>query len=166
MIQYWYSIGPHILMILPLLVSLLGVNSYAAVAAMKPVLTASRKKNLDHLPTFLKPTASVASRAPCSDMDDWKKRNGHPPHAKVFICSGGYFDLRDALVARGWVENPDKDSLFYDLHWGMAPHIKHDSLQPHQIVNHYCRSLEITTKVGLTLNVRNSQWYICVDADT
>jgi hypothetical protein len=99
-------------------------------------------------------------------MATWKKRNGHPPDAKVFICSGGYFDFRDALLARGWVENFDKDSPFFDLQWGMASHINHDDLQSHQIVNHFKRAREITTKVGLTVNLRNSRWHNGVDVDS
>jgi len=112
-----------------------------------------------------KPSGSAASRAQCSDMATWKKRNGHPPDAKVFICSGGYFDFRDALLARGWVENTDKESPFFDLQWGMASDINHSNLQAHQVVNHFHRCREITTKVGLTLNLRSSFAYNDVDLD-
>eukprot|EP00930_Biecheleria_cincta_P032206 TRINITY_DN22354_c0_g1_i1.p1 TRINITY_DN22354_c0_g1~~TRINITY_DN22354_c0_g1_i1.p1 ORF type:complete len:1033 (-),score=239.44 TRINITY_DN22354_c0_g1_i1:11-3109(-) len=111
------------------------------------------------------PATTAASRYPCSDMAMWKKRNGHPADAKVFCCSGGYYDFRDALLARGWVENPDKESPFFDLQWGMASDINHENLQQHQIVNHFCRNREITTKVGLTLNLRNSKYYSDVDID-
>lgn len=112
-----------------------------------------------------KPTAAAASRGPCTDMASWKRRNGYPPDAKVFICSGGYFDFRDAMLARGWVENPDKESPFFDIIWGMASDIKYDNLQAHQVVNHFYRNREITTKVGLTLNLRSSSAYNGVDLD-
>jgi len=38
-------------------------------------------------------------------------------NGKVFIVKGGYRDLKNALLERGWVENPDKFSKLFDLKW-------------------------------------------------
>jgi len=47
----------------------------------------------------------------------WKKRNNLSPEDKVFIIKGGYNDLRQGLLNRGWVENPDVYSPCFDLKW-------------------------------------------------
>merc|ERR1719171_825935 len=87
-------------------------------------------------------------------LDDWKRVAGVAPETKVFVCAGGYNDMRDALLRRGWVQNPDEASRHFDLKWARAALIDHDNLLTGQIVNHYDRCREITTKVGLSLNLR------------
>lgn len=100
-------------------------------------------------------------------MQDWKKRVGCPPDAKVFICHECYPDLRDALLRRGWVQNFDETSPHFDLKWVLgANSIDYDALRPQQMVNHFEQNRNLTTKVGLTLSLRNSQWNIGADADS
>jgi len=89
------------------------------------------------------------------DMAEWKKRMGCPPEKQVFVCSGGYMDFTKAMLKRGWFQNEDKDSRFFDMKWSPAAAIDHESLIPEQVVNHFAGNREITTKVGLTLNLRN-----------
>mmetsp|Transcript_44857 Transcript_44857/g.116172 ORF Transcript_44857/g.116172 Transcript_44857/m.116172 type:complete len:1066 (-) Transcript_44857:223-3420(-) len=101
--------------------------------------------------------------ASCDDTSQWKKRNGFQPESKVFVCCGGYPDFRDALLRRGWLQNPDKDSTHFDLKWCMATQIDHERLQPHQVINHFDRCKDLTTKVGLTLNLRDSSYLTGVD---
>ena len=36
---------------------------------------------------------------------------------KVFIITGFYPSLREALLERGWFENPDRHSRFFNLKW-------------------------------------------------
>ena len=36
-------------------------------------------------------------------MATWKRDNDVDPRCKVFIIKGGYGDLRNALLNRGWV---------------------------------------------------------------
>eukprot|EP00976_Prorocentrum_cordatum_P069583 1179601-Prorocentrum_minimum.AAC.1 len=64
---------------------------------------------------------------------------------------GRYEDLRTSLKARGWHENPDPYSLFFDLRWSVkAKDVDHKLLRAHQIVNHFGQvSGCITTKAGL-----------------
>ena len=42
-----------------------------------------------------------------TDMAIWKRKNKVSEDTKVFICSGGYPDIKKALKLRGWVENKD-----------------------------------------------------------
>merc|ERR1712046_469306 len=48
---------------------------------------------------------------------------------------------------------------------GMASDIDHERLLQHQVVNHFDRCRDLTTKVGLSLNLRNSAWFCGVDSD-
>lgn len=93
---------------------------------------------------------------PCHTMAEWKRHNHCGPDQKVFACCGGYPDFREALLKRGWFHNPNKDSNHFDIKWGMVSNIHHDHLQPHQIVNHFDKCRDLTTKVGLTLALRSS----------
>ena len=34
---------------------------------------------------------------------------------KVFTMTGGYAPVKEALLSRGWVENPDPESICFDL---------------------------------------------------
>jgi hypothetical protein len=52
-----------------------------------------------------------------TDMKEWKKKHRVDDATKVFICTGGYGDVKRALKKRGWVENKDKDSVCFDLKW-------------------------------------------------
>ena len=50
-------------------------------------------------------------------MAAWKRDNDVDPKCKVFIIKGGYGDLRNALLNRGWVQNYDYYSRHFDLKW-------------------------------------------------
>ena len=50
-------------------------------------------------------------------MKEWKKKNRVSEETKVFICVGGYGDVKRALKSRGWVENKDLESKCFDLKW-------------------------------------------------
>ena len=95
----------------------------------------------------------------CNSLKEWKKRNRCSDKQPVFICIGGYPDMKKALQNRGWVENPDPSSKFFDFIWTLkATDIDFEALDPHQICNHFVKNREITTKVGLTVNLRNASW--------
>jgi len=98
---------------------------------------------------------SLASRI-CRTMDEWKRNNRCGPDQKVFACCGGYPDLRDALLRRGWFHNTNKESIHFDLKWGMVTNISHEHLLPNQMVNHFDKARDLTTKNGLTIALRNS----------
>jgi hypothetical protein len=89
------------------------------------------------------------------DFQRWKAFKGIPEDAKVFIVRGGYPFIRAALLRRGWHENPDLHSDFFDYKWTLkTKHIHSERLCSSQWVNHFGRSFScLTTKVGL-LSVR------------
>lgn len=48
----------------------------------------------------------------------------------MFIITGGYRDLKKALLARGWLENPDDTSYCFDFKWSLkANEIDHAKLE-------------------------------------
>eukprot|EP00741_Cyanophora_paradoxa_P013406 tig00020685_g12945.t1 len=97
----------------------------------------------------------------------WRKRNGIGESTKVFIITGCYPDVRRSLLARGWFENTDQESPWFDLKWALrGKEIDHKNLKRNQIVNHFSKNTEVTTKVGLARNLRNLQWFENVDIET
>jgi len=136
-------------------------KSEAKTEKLKPAGTQERKSlnsNMQngYISKFVSrmKNAKMAMHA-ARDMAEWKKRMGCPPDKQVFICCGGYMDFTQAMLKRGWFQNEDKDSRFFDIKWAPAASIDHESLVPEQVVNHFAGNREITTKVGLTLNLRN-----------
>ncbi|KAJ4459564.1 putative tubulin-tyrosine ligase family protein [Paratrimastix pyriformis] len=65
-------------------------------------------------------------------------------------------DVRQALIRRGWVENPDPSNDAWDLRWVIkTADIDHKSLRKDQIVNHFPHMMNpITTKAGLHRQLR------------
>ena len=84
---------------------------------------------------------------------------------QVFVITGVYPDVRASLLARGWVENPDPDSSFFDLKWCLRTRsIYNPPLLRHQIVNHYSGAGAcLTTKYGLLESIQHIRWYFDVN---
>ena len=102
----------------------------------------------------------------CSTYEEWKKRNHLSPGQKVYIIIGGYRDFRAALNERGWVENPDHFSPFFDFKWcSKVRDIDYTNLTEYQIVNHFEKNSTITTKAGLAKQLKNLKWYQKVGCD-
>ncbi len=100
-------------------------------------------------------------------MTTWKKKYKVDDNVKVFICTGGYPDIKRALKKRGWVENKDATSPCFDFKWVLkSKDIDHNSLNDTQLVNHFNKAAAITTKVGLCHNLKNLIWFNNVDIDT
>lgn len=118
--------------------------------------SASSSRRADVITRFVRRmrSAQIAMKT-ARHLSDWKRLNCCPQSTSVFICAGGYPDFTKAMLARGWFQNEDKDSRFFDMKWAPAAAMDHDNLLPGQVVNHFHGSREITTKVGLTLNLRN-----------
>lgn len=115
------------------------------------------ERNIPKLQVFLNIT----------DMPTWKKKHKVPDESKVFIISGGYGFLKKTLKKRGWVENKDANSPCFDLKWTLrAKDIDHNTLQHHQLVNHFPKAQAITTKVGLMHNLKNLIWFNNIDIET
>ena len=64
-----------------------------------------------------------------TDMATWKRKYKVDDSTKVFICTGGYPDIKRALKKRGWVHNKDPNSPCFDLKWVLkAKEIDHNIL--------------------------------------
>ncbi len=86
--------------------------------------------------------------------------------SKVFIIKGGYKDLRQALLDKGWVENLDRHSTFFDLKWTTkVSDINFDSLKPGQMVNHFDNNSSLTSKYGLCKSLRSISFTESIDID-
>lgn len=101
-----------------------------------------------------------------TDFSSWKRRHELDESTKVFIIMGGYPDIKRALKKRGWVENKQKSSSFFDLKWTLRAKDVEMPLEDYQIVNHFDKNTLLTTKVGLCHNLRNLIWFNNVDIDT
>ncbi|KAG5179126.1 tubulin-tyrosine ligase family-domain-containing protein, partial [Tribonema minus] len=101
------------------------------------------------------------------DFNDWKRRNGLRSDAKVFIMTGWFPCVKNALQQRGWHNNPDRTSPFFDLRWALHSSDRSAAaLQPWQLSNHFVRSVGLTTKAGLLDTMRSLRWHVNADGDS
>lgn len=113
-------------------------------------------ERLNSTRTETKGDTPVAAR----DFADWKRKRGIAPDKKVFVMTGWYPCVKDALVARGWVHNPDRESPFFDLKWTLtSQHLRKSVLQPWQFANHFQKTRSLVTKVGLSQSLASLQWF-------
>lgn len=123
-----------------------------------------------------KPTAGrkTITGKNCSSLEEWKKRNGVELNRKViddqcqiFIVSNGIQDIKNALLARGWVENTDQSSNFYDFKWAIkSKDVIFSQMQANQLVNHFSKNTMITTKSGLAKSLEKVNTFHDVDCDS
>jgi len=86
---------------------------------------------------------------------------------KNFVVLGGYADVSNALINRGWTELKDVDlkSFSYNfLSTIKIADIAFDDIPNYIIINHFRKVGEITRKVGLLKNIRNLYFMnVCPD---
>lgn len=105
------------------------------------------------------PKASLTSKIQIETMirplltpyESWKASNNIK--SKVFILAGNYPDIRKALIQRGWVENEDQESPFFDLKWSRNARIPLNLLD-WQLYNHFPRNFELSVKFQLYENLK------------
>lgn len=102
-----------------------------------------------------------------TDFAQWKRRRGLDEGTLVFNITGPYQTVRQCLLDRGWVENPDPESPCYDFKFALkGQELQYKSLRKDQIVNHFPKNGEVCTKVGLCRNLKNLVWFDSVHIDT
>lgn len=96
-------------------------------------------------------TIAAKSNTALNAFEVWKSKRSIPCHKKVFVMSGWYPSISQALVSSGWwVLNNQKDSNFFDFKFTLSSsEIDFNSLSSNQIVNHFKNSTCLTTKSGL-----------------
>ncbi len=105
-----------------------------------------------------------------AEEEAWlRKKYGFAEGDRLFNIPGAgnaYQAIREALLERGWREHREDESLVFDLKWTVkTSDIPFKALDREQIVNHFARNGCVTTKVGLTRNLRNLKWFEDVDMD-
>lgn len=101
-----------------------------------------------------------------SNYEEWKKKNKIDPGKKVFIVSSAIKDIKEALYRRGWVENPDQTSPFFDFKWAIkSKDIVFNDTSDNQIVNHFSKNTTLTTKSGLAKALSKVNTFHDIDPD-
>lgn len=89
----------------------------------------------------------------------WRWKNKIHPTQKVFRVLGGYEDVRNELIKRGWVEAPGNLNAHYDLLWCLKSRDAHIlSSGSRTIVNHFNKAAPLTTKSGLLQSLHELRW--------
>lgn len=98
------------------------------------------------------------------DGERFRKLQGLDPSQKLFVVTGIYPDVRDALLQRGWKQIKDEESSHFDLKFALKnSEIPYGALQPHQQANHFKGANSITTKAGLIKAVRGTHLFVAAD---
>ena len=114
----------------------------------------SKNKTPRMAPIELSPQIShKLSPRQISAYDSWKMENNIAIESKIFIISGNYPDVRNALLARGWVENNDIKSIYFDLKWARNARIP-QNIFDWQLYNHFPRNFELSIKWQLYENIK------------
>ncbi len=87
------------------------------------------------------------------------------PKKRKFLVLGGYSDIINSLLKRGWEQIKDESDRSYDLIYTLkSADIPHNDLLPNQISGHFWKANEITRKAGLNNNIRNLHYKgICIE---
>lgn len=63
---------------------------------------------------------------------------------QVFVMTGWYPCVKKALIERGWTQNPDRDSPFFDLKWTLhSQDIRTTDIESWQLCNHFFKVFSI-----------------------
>ena len=88
------------------------------------------------------------------DYGTWKRRNGYQMEDKIFICFQRHEQIRESLLQRGWKENPDYQSSYFDFKWAQRmDHINLDYLRDEQYINHFKGVEAFSIKNNLLYNL-------------
>lgn len=128
----------------------------------KPTMSLSIvRKNIENIGKLPRNLAYITT------VYDWLKKHRRDPGTKVFIVSSAYPDIKEALEERGWIENTDYDSPCYHLKFSLkCKDIDYNQLEPYQLVNHFEKATNITTKSGLCKSIKNMVWSCHQDPDS
>lgn len=112
-----------------------------------------------------------SKKMPKFDVDEynrWKRKMGIPLTQKLFVVDSVFPDFKQELLDKGWVENIwDPDGPWFDLKWKVRKQdIEYESLGPPQLVNHFQRTAEITTKAGLNKHLKEASELNEFDVDS
>lgn len=90
------------------------------------------------------------------NMTEYLKKLCLDPKTKVFCCNSQDQHIRRVLLGNGWFENKNTNSVYFHLKWTYT-----DSEQDYkylldgQFMNHFNNNKELTTKISLSMNLKN-----------
>lgn len=71
------------------------------------------------------------------------------------------------MLNRGWVENKDQSSPYYDFKWAIkSKDVIFSEMLNFQLVNHFTKNTLITTKSGLAKSIKNINTFHDVDSSS
>ena len=74
--------------------------------------------------------------------------------------------MRKGLIERGWYENDDVYSPYFDFKWTTKIcDIDFINLRPHQSVNHFNNNFHLTSKYGITRRLKTLYLSHQIDID-
>ena len=75
---------------------------------------------------------------------------------KKFVVLGGYPDIIEAILKRGWIQSKNPEDKSFDFLYTLKnADIPFTELKSNQLVNHYWKANQITRKSNLLKNLRN-----------
>ena len=87
------------------------------------------------------------------------------PGEKIFVVTGGYPDIVNAILKRGWKQSKNIEDKTYDFLYTLKnADIPFNDLKSSQLVNHYWKANQITRKSNFLKNLRNLYFKnVCID---
>ena len=87
------------------------------------------------------------------------------PGEKTFVVLGGYTDIVNAILKRGWIQSKNPEDKSYDFLYTLKnADIPFNELKSNQLVNHYWKANQITRKSNFLKNLRNLYFKnVCID---
>ena len=87
------------------------------------------------------------------------------PGEKTFVVLGGYSDIVNAILKRGWIQSKNPEDKSYDFLYTLKnADIPFNDLKSNQLVNHYWKANQITRKSNFLKNLRNLYFKnVCID---
>ena len=87
------------------------------------------------------------------------------PGERKFVVLGGYPDIVEAILKRGWIQSKNPEDKSYDFLYTLKnADIPFTELKSHQLINHYWKANQLTRKSNLLKNLRNLYFKnICID---
>lgn len=100
------------------------------------------------------------------DYQTWRRRNNVGYNQRVFIIKGGYYELRKTLIEKGWFENEDVWSPYYDFKWTTRIcDINFMTVKHTQGLNHFNNNHHLTSKYGITRRLKTLNLGSGIDSD-
>jgi tubulin monoglycylase TTLL3/8 len=111
------------------------------------------RRKLVKINLFPSSASQIEAKVRPKPFESWKINNKINLDCKIFVIEGKYPDLRRALLKRGWIENTNSTSIFFDLKYSRNARVP-CGIQDWQLFNHFPNNFELTTKWSLAKNLQ------------